>query len=83
MSRTFSVWVLEIAVLKARTAALHREGKGLSVRAEDIAYWEVWQAFNSRSEAVKARNEGTGRFVERKVPQIYWRIRKYVPEESA
>jgi len=65
----FSVWVLELAILDAY--------------GKRIARWEVWEAFNTRDEARAERKERSGRFAERKVPAKFWRIRKYVPRESA
>jgi hypothetical protein len=62
------VWVLELAILNAR--------------CDRISYWEVWEPFNTRSEAVKKRNKETGTFKQRKVPKSCWRIRKYVPAQE-
>lgn len=67
----FCVWVWEIAVLKAN-------GNG-------IAYWEVWQAFNTRAEAVEAqKRERLGGKL--KLSQNFYRatqrMRKYVPAEA-
>lgn len=59
------VWVLEIAVLSARN--------------DRIIYWEIWDVFALRSDAVKKRNREMGAWSERKVPKPYWRIRKYIP----
>jgi len=81
MSRIYQVWVLELAVLKAN-APIYREGRRSPLK-RDIAYWEIWQCFNTRREAVDARDNGTGRFAQRKVPKQFWRIRKYVPSEAA
>lgn len=69
MSRhKFNVWVLEIAILNA-------------VRPT-ISHWEVWQAFNTRSEAVAERDKpqkGKLKFSKRWI-RATQRIRKYVPE---
>lgn len=53
------VWVLELNIATAR-------GKPSST-------WIVWTAFNTRREAVKAREENGPK------PRTMYRIRKYVP----
>jgi hypothetical protein len=68
MSRpTLCVWVLEIAVLNA-------------VRPT-ISHWEIWQAFNTRSEAVAERDKPwKGKIkISKKFQRSTQRIRKYVP----
>ena len=61
----FCVWVLEVAVLAAKQ--------------DRILWWEVWEAFNTRSEAVAARRKGEkGKFGA--LMKKCQRIRKYIPE---
>lgn len=63
MEKRFCVWVLEIAVLTAK--------------GDRIAYWEIWEAFNTKSEAVSEQRKNG----QSKLPKIgsWQRIRKYVP----
>lgn len=58
-----SVWVLELNIAK--------------VGGQPSKDWTVWSAFNTRGEAVKARN------VARPENRHWFRIRKYLPEDES
>ena len=58
------VWVLELAVLEARRQV--------------VGKWEIWQAFNTRAEAMEERDKDNGKKFA--LPKFMYRIRKYVPE---
>lgn len=70
--KEFCVWVLEVAVL----SAAKRWGK------DEIAWWEVWSAHNTRHEAVAERDKEHNRpkWITKKFHKATHRIRKYVPE---
>lgn len=63
--KQFCCWVLEIGVLHATQP--------------QIAYWEIWQAFNTRSEAVAERDKPQ-KIGSKAFHRATMRIRKYVPE---
>lgn len=64
------VWVLEIGIYHATLPK--------------ISKWEVWQSFNTRSEAVAERDKpSSSKFrVSRRARRAMFRIVKYVPEAT-
>lgn len=70
--RSYCVWVLECGVFGTST----RWGKN------EIAWWEIWSAHNTRREAIeelKKRDTGEVKICKR-FRKAIMRIRKYVPE---